>query len=159
MIPELTLDIESITKLWNGNEDSIQWVKEHCKVFHTKNSDIPLYICVDSFVDMGVYKEFKKTCPISEFFEYGYCDIEDALIKYLLPYAEDEENNYFVSIGSMPMDYEKYYKQGSYINKDGIDTNEGYYEYIIKHPEMKVSQDFENEWITFHIVILKEVDA
>lgn len=158
MIPELTLDIESIVKHWKGNEDSIQWVKEHCDVFHAENSDIPLYICLDTFVDMGVFKEFKKTYPISEFFVYGYCDTEDSLVKYLQNYVDDKENNYFVMFNFMSMDYEKYYKQGSYINKDGIDTDEDYYEYIRKHPEMEVSQDYENKWITFSIVKLKKED-
>ena len=55
----------------------------------------------------------------------------------------------------MDMDYEKYYKNGSYINKDGVDTELDYYEYIDEHPEMEVPQDVENKWITFIIRKLK----
>ena len=51
----------------------------------------------------------------------------------------------------MSMDYEKYYKNGTYINKDGIDTGADYYNYIDEHPEMKVPQEIENKWICFTI--------
>ena len=155
MIPKLTIDKESITETWEGKEDSIEFVMNLCDVVYADNNDIPLYTCDESFVDMGVFKEFKKVCPISECFIYGYCDTEDALIKYLQKFVDDKENNYFVNIGGMSMDYEKYYKNGSYINKDGVDTETDYYVYIGEHPEMYVKQDIENKWITFNIFKLK----
>ena len=155
MIPLLTKDEESIDKNWNTKE-SADWVKDYCEVVYASNSSIPLYSCDEYWVSMGVFKEFKSIYKISEFFIYGYCDTEEALLKYLQQYIDDKDNNYFVSIGGMDMDYEKYYKNGSYINKDGIDTGDDYYEYIDNHPEMKVKQDIENRWITFEIYKLKE---
>lgn len=155
MIPILTIDMESVIKNWEGKEDSIEWVKRYCGVVNAKNSNIPLYLCDENWINMGVFNEFKKTFPTSECFIYGYCDTEDSLVKYLQQYVVDKENNYFVHIGFMDMDYEKYYKNGSYINKDGIDTEEDYYSYIDEHPEMEIEQDYENKWITFTITKLK----
>ena len=76
-------------------------------------------------------------------------------MKYLQKYVDDKVNNYFVHFGFMSMDYEKYYKNGTYINKDGIDTDQDYYLYIDKHPEMKIDQEFENKWITYTVRKLK----
>lgn len=157
MIPRLTIDEESVYKNWEGNEDSIEWVKDHCDVIFATNSDIPLYGCDNNWVNMEVFKEYKKVCPLSECHIYGYCDTEESLVKYLQPFVNDKENNYFVEISGMSMDYEKYYKNGSYINKDGVDTETDYYEYIDEHPEMKVEQDFKNTWIHFTIYKLQTV--
>lgn len=148
MIPLLTIDKESVEKNWAKEEDR-KWVYDYVNPMFA--GDIPTYQCDDNWVRMGVFKEFKKCVPVSEFFEYGYCDTEESLVRYLKQYTDDTENQYFVEIGTMSMDYEKYYKNGSYVNKDGVDTGEDYYQYIDEHPEMKVSQDIKNEWITFAI--------
>lgn len=156
MIPKLTIDTKAVSKTWEGDKDSIKWVKNHCHVAFATNSDIPLYTCDDTWVYMGVFKEYKKVCPPSECFIYGYCDTEESLVKYLQKYVDDKENNYFVNVGSMSMDYEKYYKNGSYINKDGVNTETDYYEYIDEHPEMEIPQDIEGKWLTFVIYKLKD---
>lgn len=155
MIPLLTIDTEFVNKNWESKED-IDFVMNHCDVVYAKDHTIPLYYCDDNWVNMGVFKEYKKTVPISDFFESEYCDTEDALIKYLQQYVNDKENSYFVKVGSMSMEYDKYYKEGSYINKDGEDTGDDYYSYIEQHPEMEVEQDFENQWYTFNIFKLKK---
>lgn len=147
MIPLLTIDENSIRENWKRKVDQA-WVKRYCDVYVAKDN-IPLYYCDDTWVNMGVFKEYKKT--ISPAIEYGYCDTEVSLIKYLQQFKDDKENNFFVSIGGLDMDYEKYYKFGSYINKDGVDTRDDYYSYIDKHPEMQVKQDMENCWIKFII--------
>lgn len=151
MIPFLTIDEEFVQNTWKDDESSREWVTENCDVVYADNSNVPLYTCDDSWVKMGVFNEYKQILPISEFYEYGYCDTEDALLKYLQSYVDDKDNNYFVTIGTMSMDYEKYYKNGTYINKDGVDTKKDYYDYIDEHPQMEVEQDFENKWITFTI--------
>lgn len=155
MIPLLTIDEASVHENWKDNEESVTWVMDHCDVVNVDNGKIPCYSCDDNWVKMGVFNEYKDICPLSECYIYGYCDTEDALVKYLQQYVDDKENNYFVSVGGMSMDNEKYYKQGSYINKDGVDTGEDYYDYIDEHPEMEVKQDVENTWITFEIYKLK----
>ena len=109
-----------------------------------------MYLCGVHWVDVGLFKEYKQSNSVSEAIS-GYCDTEDSLAKLLQKYVDDKENNYFISVGFMDMDWEKYYKAGSYYNKEGVDTEADYYDYISKHPKMKVSQSFENKWITFII--------
>ncbi len=154
MIPKLTIDKESVASQWD-DESARDYVSNLCSPIMLED-DLPLYKCDDSWVNLKVFNEAKSTCRISDFFKYGYCDTENALKKYLQTYKEDTENSYFVEVGTMSMDYEKYYKNGSYINKDGVNTEEDYYDYIDKHPEMETQQDIENKWITFAIYKIKE---
>lgn len=150
MLPELTPDTEYIQSNWP--EDC--W-KEVEKIIEAVALDkleygIPVYSCEDYWVKLGVFKEFNGMAPMSDYFEYGYCDTQESLRKYLQPLIESEEN-YFVTVGGMSMDNEKYYKQGTYINKYGVDTGEDYWPYIEAHPEMKIEQEFNNKWLTFSI--------
>ena len=148
MIKELTIDTKFLHANWP--EESWDEVTNICEaICINKDCDIPVYQCDDSWVKTGIYNESKKI--LESLCEYGYCDTEDALIKYLQKFKDDAENAYFVEVHLMSMDYEKYYKNGSYINKDGIDTEDDYYAYIDEHPEMKVEQDYENNWIKFTI--------
>lgn len=152
MLPEFTLDIESIEKNWDS-EESREYVKDICEAVALGDikDGIPVYRCQDMWFDMGIYKEAKKLVPLTEFFVYGYCDNEEALKKYLKPLIDLENTKFYVSVGLMSMDYEKFYKNGTYINKDGVDTNEDYWIYIDEHPEMKIDQEWENQWLTFSI--------
>ena len=43
--------------------------------------------------------------------EYGYADSESAIEKYLKPFINDKNNEYFITLGLMSMDYENYYKK------------------------------------------------
>ena len=153
MIPKLELDKEFIKKTWENPE--AEEVERLTEVFELGPEKIPVYPCQDTWIRCGVFKKFKDTIPTSEFFEYGYCDSEDILCKYLKSYLEDKDNNFFVHVGILSMDHSKYYKFGSYINKDGVDTGEDYYDWIREHPEDKDKQQFPNEWIMFSIVKLK----
>lgn len=156
MIPKLTLDKRSINKNWKDKEDR-NWVKKFCEevglCIDTQNriykKPISIYKCDSNWVELGVFKEFKKAerLPI----DYGYCDREEDLEKYLKSYVEDKNNNFLVCFGFMNMDYEKYYKNGSYIDKDGNNTKEDYYYWINEHQEDKNRQQFPNKWISFAI--------
>ena len=154
MIPELIIDKKYIKENWNTPEAAEETIKllENCA--QLKGSNFPVYLFQEMWITMNVFKQFKNLDK--EFFEYGYGDTEESISKYLQKYADDKENNYFVYVSLMSMDYEKYYKNGSYINKDGVDTETDYYEYIDEHPEMEVPQDFENQWIHFCISKLKD---
>ena len=154
MIPLLTVDKEYIDSNWESKE-SADWVKDYCKVI-LAGDEIPVYRCDDNWVRMGVFVEYKDVERVHIFSEYGYCDTEESLVKYLRKYMEDEENDYFVEVGGMSMDWEKYYKNGSYINKDGVDTGRDYYDYIDENPDMKIDQDVEGRWFTFVIYKLKK---
>ena len=70
----------------------------------------------------------------------------DDVEKYLKQYVDDTERNYFVEVGIMSKDYENYYKNGTYINADGVDTGEDFYDIYDEGEEPKT--DYENAWVT-----------
>lgn len=153
MIPHLKINEKAIEEHWDTPESRKDTINLLNKVVHFDNTEIYVYLFQDFWLKFGVFEEYSGI--EQGFSDYGYCDTQDALIKYLQKYVEDKESDYFVNVGFMDMDYEKYYKNGSYINKDGVDTESDYYEYIDEHPEMEVPQDVENKWITFSIRKLK----
>ena len=154
MIPLLTVDKKYIDTAWESKEGA-DWAKDYCGVIMA-GEEIPVYQCDDYWVKMGVFVEYKDLESVNEFLEYGYCDTEESLVKYLRRYMEDGESDYFVVIGGLGMDNEKYYKFGSYVNKDGEDTGMDYYDYIDKNPGMKVEQDVKGRWIRFCVYKLKK---
>lgn len=85
--------------------------------------------------------------------DYGYADTEAAVEKYLQKYIDEPNESYFVEIGLMSMDYEKYYKNGSYINEDGEDTDMDYWDYWDE--ESEPTQEYENSWVKFAVYILE----
>ncbi len=147
MIPKLTLDIDFIESTWKEKKDQ-EFVKNDCDCVPLKNG-IEVHDCDDMWVEIGVFKEFKKV--IKKLVFYGYCDTEDALLKFIQQYEDDKEKNYFVEVGGLSMNNEKYYKWGSYINKDGENTHNDYWDWIREHPEDKNKQEFKGKWIRFAI--------
>jgi hypothetical protein len=87
--------------------------------------------------------------------DYGYADTEAAIEKYLQQYIDEPNELYFVEIGLMCMDYDKYYKNGSYINEDGEDTEMDYWDYWDDDSENKPTQEYEGNWVTFTVYILE----
>lgn len=90
--------------------------------------------------------------------DYGYADTEAAIEKYLQRYIDDLDNKYFVEVGLMEKDYEKYYKDGPYINSDGIDTGQDFYD-IYTNTEDEPETEYENSWVTVTIYIIKEKNS
>ena len=145
MIPKLTLDIESIHENWKEHPESWPEIEKICDQIKIGDGTIPAYHCQDYWIEMGVFKEFKKRERPSD--DYGYCDTEDALIKYLQKYI-DSPDNFFVNVGLLSMDNEKYYKFGSYINSDGVDTGNDY------DWDSDAKQQYEGYWIRFCVTKL-----
>ena len=79
--------------------------------------------------------------------DYGYADTEAAVEKYIQDYIDDPDP-YFVEVGLMNMDYEKYYKNGTYINEDGIDTGRDYWDIEF---ETEPKQEHEGYWVKFAV--------
>ena len=79
--------------------------------------------------------------------DYGYADTEAAVEKYIQDYIDDPYP-YFVEVGLMNMDYEKYYKNGTYINEDGIDTGRDYWDIEF---ETEPKQEHEGYWVKFAV--------
>ena len=90
--------------------------------------------------------------------DYVYADTEAAIEKYLKRYIDDPDNKYFVEAGLMSKDYEKYYKNGPYVNADGIDTGQDFYD-IYTNEEDEPETDYENAWVTVSIYIIKEKNS
>lgn len=155
MIPKLEFDVDYILKHSNDAKDTINYLSfTSCSIGKSK---IPAYAFDPLFADLGYIKNYVGASRLS--IDYGYADTEASLEKYLQKYVEDKDKDYFIKIGLMSTDYEKYHRNGSYINKDGENTEDDYFSYIERHPEMKQDQEYEGEWITFSICrLFKEGD-
>ena len=145
MIPHLTINENYVRKIWKGPD--INYVIKRCSEGKLDDGT-PVHFCDVSWLGHangeGVFNEEKKI--VEHLVDYGYCDTEDALIKYLKQWNESEKE-YFVEICLLDMNNEKYYKYGSYINKDGVDTEEDYYPWIEQNPDYKVEQEYKDRWI------------
>lgn len=86
--------------------------------------------------------------------DYGYADTEAAVEKYLQQYIDEPNELYFIELGLMSMDYDKYYKNGSYINEDGEDTEMDYWDYW-DNSDDKPTQEYEGSWVKFTVYILE----
>ena len=85
--------------------------------------------------------------------DYGYADTEAAVEKYIQDYIDDPDP-YFVELGLMSMEYDGYYKNGSYINEDGEDTAMDYWDYW-GDSENEPTQEYEGYWVKFSVYILE----
>lgn len=144
MIPHLTFDREAAKKAWpDYTEEQIDndIAKYAVAVNLSEHYDVEAHVSDECFGNLGIYKEIKKlkTSPL----EYGYASTQDALAKYLSKYGEGPDKKYYIYAHMLSMDYEKYYKFGSYINNDGVNTGDDY------DWDSDDEQQFENEWIAF----------
>lgn len=147
MIPKLTFTAKS----WPEENQ-----KEAERIFGETiplngNKDILCYRIDPSGV-MFAYEGYEDHFPYME--KYGYADTEEAIEKYLKPYIEDPEKEYFIELGLMSKDYDKYYKNGYYINENGEDTGIDFYD-IYEDEESEPETEYENAWVTFVIYELK----
>jgi hypothetical protein len=65
----------------------------------------------------------------------------------------DNNEPYLIEVGLTSIDYEKYYKQGPFINDYGKPVHEDYWDYV---EDVDVNRDIEDYWITFHVYRLIE---
>lgn len=82
--------------------------------------------------------------------EYGYADSEEAIELYLKKYIEEPNQEYFIEIGLMSLDCEKWYKNGYYVNEKGEDTGTDYWS-IYQTDHLKEKRQYQNCWVTFSI--------
>jgi len=79
--------------------------------------------------------------------DYGYALDAGSIEKWLDANFANDENEYLVSCDLMSMDYEKYYKNGSFINQDGIDTGHDFYDEK-NYKQLEKQALVKNHWIT-----------
>lgn len=149
MIPNLTIDIDSIHENWKEHPETWGDVEELCAQIKICNGTIPAFQCGEEWIKLGCFKEFKGVDRKCKENDYGYCDSEEALAKYLQKYI-DSPDNFFVEVGLLDMEYEKFYKFGSYINADGVDTGNDY------DWDSDAVQQYPGFWIRFNVTKLTE---
>lgn len=147
MIPKLTFTAKS----WPEENQ-----KEAERIFGETiplngNKDILCYR-TDPGGIMFAYEGYENHFPHMK--KYGYADTEEAIEKYLKPYIEDPEKEYFIELGLMSKDYDKYYKNGYYINKDGEEADEDFFD-LYEDEETEPETEYENAWVTFVIYELR----
>ena len=147
MIPKLQFTAES-------------WPEEHreevTKTFNKQfalngNKDIMCHPC-NANCHIFAFKGYENYR--TSLLDYGYADTEAAVEKYLQQYIDEPNELYFVELGLMSMDYDKYYKNGSYINEDGEDTEMDYWDYW-DNSDDKPTQEYEGSWVKFTVYILE----
>ena len=140
MIPKLEFTAESWPEEYR--EEAIKTLDRHYILNGNEN-----IVCHPNNANCHIFafKGYEKYR--ASLLDYGYADTEAAVEKYLQDYIDDPDP-YFVELGLMSMDYEKYYKNGSYINEDGVDTGEDYYDIEF---ETEPTQQYEGEWVKFSV--------
>lgn len=145
MIPKLEFTAESWPEEYR--EEAIKTLDRHYILNGNEN-----IVCHPNNANCHIFafKGYEKYR--ASLLDYGYADTEAAVEKYLQNYIDDPDP-YFVELGLMSMDYEKYYKNGSYINEDGVDTGEDYYDIEF---ETEPTQQYEGEWVKFSVYRLTQ---
>lgn len=145
MIPKLEFTAESWPEEYR--EEAIKTLDRHYILNGNEN-----IVCHPNNANCHIFafKGYEKYR--ASLLDYGYADTEAAVEKYLQDYIDDPDP-YFVELGLMSMDYEKYYKNGSYINEDGVDTGEDYYDIEF---ETEPTQEYEGNWVKFSVYRLTQ---
>ena len=102
---------------------------------------------------INAYKGYENCRAIIH--EYGYADTEAAIEKYVQQFIDDPDNEYFIELGLMSKDNDKYYKNGTYIDENGIDTGEDFYD--IYKDGIEPETQYKNSWVTVTIFKIKRV--
>lgn len=147
MIPQLKINI-NVMKDWTDDQ------RETVYKFVTPIKDLLPYYSYGEFAEFcvkeGLFEGFN--CSVMTH-NYGYANTRESIKKYLKQFDDDTTKNYLVVLNIMDREYEKYYKNGSYINHEGIDTETDYWRYVENHPEEENFIDTDckkdNFWITF----------
>lgn len=160
MIPNTTVNMDWVKKNYKTKRDQNKVLKFLGSPQYLTGSNFPVWCCDDTWAEMGAFNGVKSVYHSPDFYKYGYADTEESLAKYLKDtFGDENPDKYIVFVGLLDMNYEKYYKFGSYINVAGVNTGTDYYPYIDEHPEAKVKQDYKGHWITFTVRRIKDDDS
>lgn len=144
MIPEQKLELN--LNLWEEEDrEEVQNTLGECYALNG-NEHIICYP-TNANCHINAYKGYENCHAIIH--EYGYADTEAAIEKYVQQFIDDPDNEYFIELGLMSKDNDKYYKNGTYIDENGIDTGEDFY--AIHNSDFNVESDYENYWVTVTI--------
>ena len=86
----------------------------------------------------------------------GYGLTFDSIAKYLKDnYGDNNPEEYFITWEPIPMDYEKIYKCGSYVNLDGENTWDDFYYVEPDFENLEKKADIKGNFIAFNVFHLK----
>lgn len=151
MIPTQKLELN--LELWE--EEDREGAQKALGEYHFLNGNEHI-VCYPENANCHIelYKGYDNCRAIIH--EYGYADTEAAIEKYVQQFINDPDNEYFIEIGLMSKDYEKYYKNGTYIDENGIDTGEDFYDIYTDGSEPETQ--YENSWVVVTIFKIERND-
>lgn len=151
MIPSEKFELK--TELWK-EEDREKALETFARYFYLNGNENIICYPRNTNCHIKAYKGYENCCAL--ILDYGYADTEAVVEKYVKQYIDDPFNEYFIELALMPKDYEKYYKNGTYINADGFDTGEDFYD--IYDGDFEPETQYENSWVSFTIFIIERND-
>ena len=151
MIRKLEINDNAIISKWTDEQDR-EYVREKLNTF-VNEFNIPVYFkgseyfihCFDGYEHMTY-----PPLPV----DYGYGLTFKSLEKYLNDKYGNDNDEYFIVAYTMPMDYEKYYRNGYFIDLYGINTGNDFWILSDANKLAKI-EDIENTWIAYVVYKLK----
>jgi hypothetical protein len=120
--------------------------------------DIPVY-CEGTEYFLNCFKGYENAPSVTIPEDYGYGLTFKALNKYLKNhYGEYNRNEYIITVGMIPIDYDKIYKCGEYIDLNGNNTGDDYYntpDFDPSNPNDSSKADIENNFLSYQVFLLK----
>ena len=149
MIPEQKLELN--LELWE-EEDREEVQNTLGKCYALNGNEHIICYPRNANCHINAYKGYENRRAIIH--DYGYADTEASIEKYVQQFIDDPDNEYFIELGLMSKDNDKYYKNGTYIDENGIDTGKDFY--AIHNSDFNVESEYENSWVT--VTIFKIVE-
>lgn len=147
MVPKLIFSSES----WDPKhrEDVDRLFAKH---FTLNNNEDIWYWKRNSNVHMFAYKGYENCKAV--LLDYVYADTEAAIDKYVQKYVNDLDNEYYIEVGLLSIDNEKYYKSGPYVNAEGKDTGFDYWDFYDSADD--VTRDYEGYWVSITVYLIQK---
>lgn len=145
MILELKPNIDKIKKYYD--EKDAQLVLN--LLSRIEEFNIPVYIC-----NTRLWTDFVKDYPYTkepDTIDYFYGLNTESLEKYInTKYGDDNPNVYVVEAHLLSMDHEKYWKFGTFVDLNGINTDDDFYS-VDNWEELIDKAQIKNHWIAVSI--------
>lgn len=123
MIVSIIPDKEYIEKTWKKDSKKIY---EYIDTVAIGDDGTPYYYShVDIWIDCGVAKNLESKAKL---ITYSYANHSNHIDKYLEKYKKDNET-YIACLGVFSREYEKPWKHGYFIDKNGVQTGNDYWDY------------------------------
>jgi len=155
MIVKLEPNLEQIEKGWKTKKDR-KVVLDHVHGIKLTEDFNHAYLQnTNIYVALGIFKGYEDIRVQPKLEDYGYALTGEAIKKYVLSnFGDSDPTEYMLEISVMPFDYEKYYKNGSYIDLDGNDTGNDFFDQP-DYKELEKKAELPGYWISFTVLKLR----